>query len=170
VSNRGHEGPRDATTTDRRMATFEQWFGVDRGQHAPLAHQWLLISWGVLPRERMRCMTRFRVSAHDLNVETGQYDSTPYKKRKCNRCCFDLSDDAERKPVQDEKHIMIECSGFADIRARFRDMYEQAHGDMKKLMLGSDIYRAAELVTTCMDRIKPRTVRTVYVPGAANPG
>ncbi len=43
---------------------------------------------------------------------------------------------------------------------------------MKKLMMSSDIAQVAELVTQCVNRIKPKTgVRVVYVsPGAANPG
>jgi hypothetical protein len=160
VRGSGHGGPRDAASTDRRLATYEQWFGVDKGQkiRPPMAPYLSC----VMPRERMRCMARFRLSAHDLKVETGRYVGTPYNGRTCDRC--------SAKPVQDERHIMLECTGFADIRAQFSDIYDRAQGNMKKLMLNSDVYQLAELVTACMERVKPRTVRTVYVPGAANPG
>ena len=44
-------------------------------------------------------LTKLRVSAHDLNIETGRYTDLPRNKRLCNVCNL----------LEDEYHFLDDC-------------------------------------------------------------
>jgi hypothetical protein len=46
--------------------------------------------------------TRFRISAHRLNIERGRYQGIPRESRNCMRCNSGVLDD--------EKHFLLTCS------------------------------------------------------------
>ena len=48
-------------------------------------------------------LIRFRISSHNLRIETGRYDKpkTPAQNRKCIYCTLNL--------VEDEQHLLITC-------------------------------------------------------------
>ena len=53
-------------------------------------------------------MTKLRISAHDLNIETGRYSQprkTPLSLRKCTLCKSDS--------VEDEAHFLLYCDYFS---------------------------------------------------------
>ena len=53
-------------------------------------------------------MTKLRISAHDLNIETGRYSKprkTPLNLRKCTLCKSDS--------VEDEAHFLLYCDYFS---------------------------------------------------------
>lgn len=52
--------------------------------------------------EQRRNFTRFRISAHRLNIERGRYIGIPREERYCNRC--------NNKTVDDEKHFLLSCN------------------------------------------------------------
>ena len=58
--------------------------------------------------ELRRSLTKFRVSAHRLEIESGRYRGIPPQQRFCKRC-----DSGE---VEDEIHFLICCSKFNDNR------------------------------------------------------
>ena len=64
-----------------------------------------------------RCsLTRLRISAHSLHIETGRYtrpNSTPVPNRICKYC----SDEA----IDDEAHFLLSCRTFAYKRACFEN-------------------------------------------------
>lgn len=49
-------------------------------------------------------LTRFRISNHNLSIETGRHKNTPINARICLQC-----NNAE---VEDEKHFMIDCMEY----------------------------------------------------------
>lgn len=51
--------------------------------------------------EQRRSLTRFRISAHRLNIERGRYQGIPRQERYCSRCNV--------KSVDDEKHFLFSC-------------------------------------------------------------
>ena len=56
--------------------------------------------------------------------------------RVCSRC---------PGVVEDEKHVLLECPRFTDLRARYSDMFADAN-DMKAVLNHSDQPRLAELL------------------------
>ena len=50
-------------------------------------------------------LTKLRISAHDLNIETGRYTNTPRDERTCEWCKIVLSTNI----VEDELHFLLHC-------------------------------------------------------------
>ena len=58
--------------------------------------------------------TKFRISAHDLEIETGRYKNVPRNERFCHWCrtCMD------KNVVEDENHVLFTCNLYANIRSK----------------------------------------------------
>ena len=61
-----------------------------------------------IPAKYKKYISKFRLSAHSLNVETGRYDSTIRENRLCTKC--NLAD------IEDEYHFILKCPYYTDIR------------------------------------------------------
>ena len=55
-----------------------------------------------------RSITRLRISAHRLKIETGRYIKLDRSERLCDKC--------SACAVEDEQHFLIECSNFNEYR------------------------------------------------------
>ena len=55
-----------------------------------------------------KIITKFRVSAHKLSIETGRYDAVIRNNRKCAKCNLD--------DIEDEFHFILKCPFYDDIR------------------------------------------------------
>lgn len=55
-------------------------------------------------------LCQFRISAHQLNIETGRYKKIPLHQRTCKSCPL---------KIEDEIHFLTECSLFTDARTLF---------------------------------------------------
>ena len=55
-----------------------------------------------------RSITRLRISAHRLKIETGGYIKLDRSERLCDKCTAGT--------VEDEQHFLIECSKFNEYR------------------------------------------------------
>ena len=53
-------------------------------------------------------LTKFRVSAHNLLIETGRHHNIKVEDRICKHC--------NQKEIEDERHFLIECSKYASLR------------------------------------------------------
>ena len=60
-----------------------------------------------VPKKYKDIITKFRFSAHSLNVETGRYDAIARENRICTKC--DLLD------IEDEFHFILKCPFYTDI-------------------------------------------------------
>ena len=89
-------------------------------------------------------MARFRVSAHNLRVETGRYTGVPWEGRTCDLC--------NSQEVQDEHHVVFECSSTTAIRNRYSDLVDESDGQLSKLML-LDHAEVARFISECMKHI-----------------
>ena len=72
-------------------------------------------------------LTRFRVSAHRLEIEAGRWhkpNKIPYNERKCKLC----------KTIEDEMHFLLECPMFSDIRMLYIKKYYWKHSSMIKFI------------------------------------
>ena len=61
--------------------------------------------------ELRRCLSKFRISSHHLQIEVGRYQGTPAHMRLCSKC--DLNE------VDDEIHFLFKCTKFKDEREDF---------------------------------------------------
>ena len=62
-------------------------------------------------REIRKCFTRFRISAHQLEIEKGRYKGIDAEKRLCKFC--------NRNEVEDEVHFLLKCPLFDKERKQF---------------------------------------------------
>ena len=71
----------------------------------------------LLPNKKTRtAITKLRVSAHRLGVQTGRYCGIPYEERKCIFCKNDSMDD--------EIHLLFNCSMNSCLRTEMFDCME----------------------------------------------
>ena len=71
-----------------------------------------------------RAITRFRVSAHNLHVETGRHHRprpTPVEDRNCMYC----NDNMNEKVVEDECHALMVCPKFNVMRGELMEVVSQ---------------------------------------------
>ena len=122
--------------------TYKHWFGIERDKEGkPPTPQYLRCS---LPCDVIRNMARFRVSAHNLNVETGRYNGMRWDNRVCELCASGQ--------VQDEQHVLFECTSTAHLKDKHRSVMVRAEGELKTLM-DLDHNKVARLVSDCVDLI-----------------
>ena len=66
------------------------------------------------PRFRM-ALTKFRVSAHSLAIETGRHTGTERNMRKCVLCNMNV--------VESEFHFMLVCPFYSELRNKYLPRY-----------------------------------------------
>ena len=94
--------------------------------------------------ERKRVVfTRFRVSSHSLKIETGRWSRIDSEDRVC---------DCDRGGVQDERHILFNCSKTTDVRGRY-GISEEVYGSISDLMDNHDPTELVEFVDACMKMV-----------------
>ena len=78
-----------------------------------------------LKDSKRKIITRWRLSCHQLKIETGRYTrpKTPRKDRKCIICQI----------IEDEYHALFACKAHIFIRRRFLDLLQQNDSVMKLL-------------------------------------
>ena len=70
--------------------------------------------------EHGRRLTKLRISAHHLHIETGRYQGIPRHQRLCGQC-----DSGE---VEDEIHFLLCCSKFREERQQlFRTLFQSCN-------------------------------------------
>ena len=72
-------------------------------------------------------MSRLRLSAHRLCIETGRWtkpSSIPDHERKCLTC----------NVIEDESHLVFECLMFKDLRNVCIPFYYRSRPDMQKVV------------------------------------
>ena len=87
------------------------------GAKAPLApppsiHQWPYLQ-NNCNRELRQCLTKIRLSSHKFLVERGRWvkPQISYQERKCTLC--------GQVDVEDEYHVLLICSQYSGLRAKF---------------------------------------------------
>ena len=73
-------------------------------------------------------LSRFRVSAHRLEVETGRWHkpvAVPFNERKC-RTCLDY--------LEDEFHVLLECPLYHELRKTYIKPYDWKILNMSKFI------------------------------------
>jgi hypothetical protein len=114
----------------------------------------------IIKNTRLRiALSRLRVSAHRLEIETGRWHKPlkiPYTDRKCLIC----------KTLEDEFHFLLECPLYIDLRKRYIKEYfwrnanvlkftELLNNDNKVIIQKLSLYvlKSFELRTQYLNRI-----------------
>ena len=71
-----------------------------------------------LPRKVQRQLTKFRLSAHNLEIDRGRQNDIQKEDRLCKLCERNYN----KEEVENEYHFRLECSFYKDIRAKFNCM------------------------------------------------
>ena len=58
--------------------------------------------------------TRLRISAHDLEVESGRYHGIPRDERLCKWCLSSVNN----KCLENESHVLFNCGLYSDLRVK----------------------------------------------------
>jgi hypothetical protein len=58
--------------------------------------------------EYRKCLTKFRISNHKLDIETGRYYGIPAENRLCKLC--------NSNAIEDEEHFLMDCTQYNTLR------------------------------------------------------
>ena len=72
-----------------------------------------------------RSITRFRISAHRLKIETGRYIKLDRSERLCTKCSTGA--------IEDEQHFLMECSKFNAFRNSFFQIINDSNRNFMEL-------------------------------------
>ena len=105
-----------------------------------------------IPNERERiCLTKFRLSNHQLMIEKGRHLNLDRKQRLCPFC---------PDSVEDEKHFLIECKAykenreilFTDIKKKFYTFHLKNHTEKMTFLLSNKnmAKKVSRFINECM--------------------
>ena len=128
-------------SSGRKLVVYEKWMASpwDKDLRPPLP-QYLRLD---VPSEVLRNVARFRTSSHRLRVETGRWSHLAWSDRKCEDC----------EVVQDERHVLLECPAFADLRNKYQELLRTCGDQMLTLMNSECSKQLARFVHDCMKRV-----------------
>lgn len=69
----------------------------------------------IYERKYLIALSRFRVSAHHLFIESGRYSNIPREQRLCKSCSM--------KKLESEFHFLLVCPNYRDLRIRYFKPY-----------------------------------------------
>ena len=78
-----------------------------------------------LSGKQKQCLTKFRISAHKLPIESGRQHNIPQHERKCNLCSQNV--------VGNEYHYFIECDQLNDSRRELLKSLEDLNPNIARL-------------------------------------
>ena len=84
-------------------------------------------------------LTRIRISAHNLNIETGRYNSTPREQRLCKFC---------PSSVEDEKHFILHCPKYQNIRNSYNTLFQRIRTDddlVREILDPKDLFKTKQI-------------------------
>jgi hypothetical protein len=94
-------------------------------------------------------MARFRLSGHNLRIETGRHEGLPRNERSCCRCKRLLGEDFVA-PIDDEEHLLFSCKSTKDIRLHFAGL---PMSSLRNVMQCEDVGSVAWFVHECMEMV-----------------
>ena len=108
-----------------------------------------------------RIMAQFRTGSHWLHIETGRHAKTDVKNRTCPMCpqriinpglpaaqfdSFD-SDEEDANHIEDEHHMIFDCSGYSYARDLFKDLFSQDIVTVGQFLNQPNHHRLAKFLT-----------------------
>ena len=78
-----------------------------------------------IPVHLRKCITKFRLSSHNLAIETGRYNATDRSKRTCFSCVDE---------IEDEYHFILVCPLYHSLRKQYIKPYYWKNPSVYKLI------------------------------------
>ena len=111
-------------------------------------------------RHQRRILAQFRTGSHCLHIETGRHNNTARSDRTCPMCpekitnpgippqYFDAFDSDEEgcEAVEDEHHMIFDCSGYACARVQFQDLFSSDISTVGQFLNQPDCTRVAKFL------------------------
>ena len=73
-----------------------------------------------------KCITKIRLSSHNLFIETGRYIGIVRNERKCIWCSLNV--------LEDEFHFVLQCAKYNDLRKKYIKKYYWSRPSTFKLV------------------------------------
>ena len=68
-----------------------------------------------IPNNILMCITKLRLLAHTLEIDSGRYYNVPSEERIKKLCVVD---------IEDESHFLLKCTQYMDLRKLYINMQE----------------------------------------------
>lgn len=114
----------DPRSSLRKVNAYQHWFSIPFWSHQGRKKKFVAIPNYLcldMPRQVMRNVSRFRLRAHNLKVETSRWEHQGHQQHS------NLCDKCSSGDIQDEKHILFFCS--CDRACALRREYEDLFSD-----------------------------------------
>ena len=88
---------------------------------------------------KRKCLSRLRVSNHNLQIEIGRYQNIPREERLCKIC--------NSGEVENETHLLLSCKAYEQSRANLRSSLENASSDeinLNSQTLSADLMKSTD--------------------------
>ena len=126
----------DPRVTGGVEQVYASWMSGDVSQAANYVVNDCFVQSG-----HLRNLVQFRVGAHKLQVVVGRWAKLSRQSggRSCRWCAPSVGNAREGPNlrngwIEDEKHVLLECPRYCNIRRRFSQLLDECEGDMQKLM------------------------------------
>ena len=121
----------------RKIHTYVSMHGGDWGKLAAY------LTWNLSRKNKVE-LTRFRVGAHALAVETGRWYRVPFESRICEYCALH-----DKCVVEDEQHFLFECPLYMDIRNQYQQCFVGTNSNLFSFFSSSRGDQLAPLIHSC---------------------
>lgn len=137
---------------ERKHACYSHWF--HRADEFPTSLPRYFFAHGLSKREVV-ANARFRLGSHHLFVERGRFQSppVPWEERTCRRC-LDADLGLFECAVDDEFHMVFDCSAFRELRSdlEFAHLFADPSVSMRDFCSADDP-AVGLFIARCMDAV-----------------
>ena len=86
-------------------------------------------------------LLQFRMGSHALPVEQGRFARPviPSNLRRCTLC--------STRSVGDERHYLLECPNFDEVRAQYAELFDSSAGAMRSFVWHKDQQAVCDYMT-----------------------
>ena len=93
-----------------------------------------------IAKEKRSILTKIRISAHSLTIETGRYNGTSREDRFCQFC---------PSLVEDEMHFLLRCAKYQNIRTSYNSLFQKEgtnDADLLRVILNPESLSATKQI------------------------
>jgi hypothetical protein len=94
-----------------------------------------------IAREKRSLLTKIRISAHSLTIETGRYNGMSCEDRFCQFC---------PSLVEDETYFLLRCAKYQNIRTSYNSLFQKEEGtndaDLLRIILNPESLSATKQI------------------------
>ena len=131
--------PRSCPGPGVKLCTYCRWFSRPAGQICPVYWE------DPMSTAKLQRILRFRMGTHLLPIEQGRHLRLP-RHRHVSRLCHTGA-------LGDERHMLLECPGLADLRDECSPLVAECSGVMARLVWARNQPMVSRYIIACLDRM-----------------